>query len=137
MSARCAPATSQFPSTHPQTCPPALVLRLSSWPTTPATARLDRSTTEPRADAPLSTAQAATATEPACNASLATCSAETAVSIRALSPTATPATPKVNALPALLDYLPALMALLVYLAPISLDARAANPPKIAQSALQA
>ena len=75
--------------------------------------------------------------EHACNASLVTCSAETAVSTRALSPTATPATPKVNALPALLDFLPALTDLLVYLAPISLDAKAASPTKIAQSAPQA
>lgn len=137
MSARPAPATSLFPSTHPPTSLLALALHLLSWPTIAATAQSDRFTMEPHVDARLSTAQAATPTEPALSASLATCSAETAVSTHALSPTATHATPKANALPALQDSLPALMALLVYLASISLDARAANPTKIALSAPQA
>lgn len=137
MFARPAPATSPFPSIHRQTHLPALVHHLLSWPTPPATAQLDRSTMEPHVDARLLTATAATPTEHARNAPLVSCSVAPAVSTHALLLIVAPVTHKVNALPARVDSLPALTVLLVYLAPILLDARAVNPTKIAQSAPQA
>lgn len=87
--------------------------------------------------APLSIAQAATPTEPAPNASLDSCLAELVVPTHALSPIATPATLKVNAVPALLDFSPALMALLALPVVTLLAARVVNPPKIVQFAPQA
>lgn len=108
MFARPAPATSLFPSIHPQTPLLALVLRLLSWPTIAAIAQLDRFTMEPHVDARLPTATPAMPTEHARNVPPVSCSVAPAVSTLALSPTATTATPKDNALPARLDFHPAL-----------------------------